>query len=71
MHYSSLPDKNEFYLLLQNINDVPRRGPLQSQTRSDTTQSIRNFLHQRPDLLPPHLQLPVLRQLALQRLTHL
>ena len=56
------------HLLLQNVNDIPHRRPRQSQTRSDTAQSIGNFSHQRPDPLLPHLQLPVFRQLALQPL---
>ena len=54
-HYSAR--KNKFHLLLQNVNDTP--------------QSIRHFPHQRPDLLLPHLQLPVLPQLSFQRLAHL
>ena len=60
-----------FTILLQNVNDVPHRGPLQSQTRPDTMQSFHRFPHQRSDLLLPHLQLPIFRQLALQRLAHL
>ena len=59
------------YITVPQRNDIPHRGPPPSQNKSDTTQSIRNFPHQRPDLLLPHLQLPIIRQLALQRLTHL
>ena len=58
-------------ILLQNVNDVPHRRPLQSQTRSYTMQSFHRFPHQRSDPLLPHLQLPVFRQLGLQRLAHL
>ena len=62
-----------FYYKVQRhmifLNDLPScltRGP-----STTITQPIPHFPYQRPDLLFPHLQLSVFRQLALQHLTHL
>ena len=56
------------FITVPQRHDIPHRGPPPSQTRSD---AIRHFTHQRPHLLLPHLQLPIIRQLTLQRLAHL
>ena len=46
-------------------NDTSRRGPVQSQTGSDTAHLIRHFPHQ------PHFQLSVFRQPSVQRLSRM
>jgi hypothetical protein len=64
--------KRSFYYKEQRHMIFLNTGPLPiSRLSCATTQPIRYFHYQRPDLLFPHLQLSVFRQLALQRLTHL